>query len=142
MRRYTKATAVTAAAAAAATATAAKDAAADAAHLAAAADAAEVAAHDPAEPCHPPNWDCDRALEQFKMKVSKKLQGHELEDGWRVEWEEAGRRGEKVFYDPMAPGTKLRGEAAALTHVKNRLKKRPAAPVGPGPLCLGFRPKP
>ena len=48
------------------------------------------------------------ALGLLRHKVENKLD-HELEDGWRVAWEECGTRGktELVFYDPLAPGVKL-----------------------------------
>ena len=50
---------------------------------------------------------------------------HDLEDGWKVEWESVvlnGReRDEKVWRDPAAPGKRLVGDAQALTHVKMRL---------------------
>ena len=69
----------------------------------------------------PPERDSVKTLDQLRRKMEMKLD-HELEDGWRVEWEPgANGREEKVYYDPAAPGKKLLGDAMALTHVKMRL---------------------
>ena len=68
-----------------------------------------------------PEKDPAKALDQLRRKMEMKLD-HELEEGWRVEWEPgANGREEKVYYDPAAPGKKLLGDAMALTHVKMRL---------------------
>ena len=68
-----------------------------------------------------PEKDPAKALDQLRRKMEMKLD-HELEEGWRVEWEPgANGREEKVYYDPAAPGKRLLGDAMALTHVKMRL---------------------
>ena len=80
----------------------------------------------PAARASPEGKDRDpaRNLEALRRKVRQKL-SHDLEDGWKVEWEPTvlnGReRDEKVWRDPAAPGKRLVGDAQALTHVKMRL---------------------
>jgi hypothetical protein len=80
----------------------------------------------PAARASPESKDRDpaRNVEALRRKVRQKL-CHDLEDGWKVEWETTvlnGReRDEKVWRDPAAPGKRLVGDAQALTHVKMRL---------------------
>ena len=80
----------------------------------------------PAARASPESKDRDpaRNVEALRRKVRQKL-FHDLEDGWKVEWETTvlnGReRDEKVWRDPAAPGKRLVGDAQALTHVKMRL---------------------
>ena len=80
----------------------------------------------PAARASPESKDRDpaRNVEALRRKVRQKL-CHDLEDGWKVEWETTvlnGReRDEKVWRDPAAPGKRLVGDAQALTHIKMRL---------------------
>lgn len=68
--------------------------------------------------------DPQRNLDALRRKIRAKL-NHDLEDGWRCEWETIVRNGrelsEKVWRDPLAPGKRLAGDAQAMTHVKMRL---------------------
>ena len=88
--------------------------------------AGDAPAAAPAARASPEGKDRDpaRNLEALRRKVRQKL-SHDLEDGWKVEWESVvlnGReRDEKVWRDPAAPGKRLVGDAQALTHVKMRL---------------------
>ena len=67
-----------------------------------------------------------RALEQLRRKIEIKLDV-ELEYGWRVAWEDDAGKEVKTFYDPAAPGKKLRGDKDAITHVKAKTLRAAAA---------------